>query len=89
MSTEFSYDPATGQRGAGFPAPGAHNPTAFNGPGYVWNPSQYPSDPLEEPYHAIPFEPGPLPENIQAGAVLGLDVGDAPAAGPIPSNIVV
>ncbi len=66
MSTEFSYDPATGQRGAGCPAPGAGQPS-WTGPGYDWQPSATEQDPHDVPFDTGPFEPGPLPENIQAG----------------------
>jgi hypothetical protein len=56
MSQYFSYDPATGQRGAGFPAPGADNPTGgFTDQWYgtdsgAWAPSDSPLDPHDEPY---------------------------------------
>ena len=50
MTQYFSFDPATGQRGAGFPAPGADNPTGgfrdqwYGTDGGAWAPNDSPLD---------------------------------------------
>jgi hypothetical protein len=64
----FSYDPATGQRGAGFPAPGMNMPAA-QAP-YQWDPNGSPADPHEVPFDDGAGSPdvGEIPDNIQVDA---------------------
>jgi len=71
MSRSFSFDPSTGQEGTSLPTPGEFAGAAFTGPGYIWNPQQYPNDPHDEQFVDVSDEPdgsvpvdGPLPENI-------------------------
>ena len=77
--TSFSFDPATGQRGAGFPAPGSNMPSSYSWDGGAWNPGNVESD---DPHD------GPLDVVSGDGVDFGDDnYGDDGAA--VASNIVV
>jgi hypothetical protein len=72
MTECFSFDPSTGARNAGFPAPGAAVGSYHDASGR-WTPSDAPQDPHCQPFEVGDEPPttGPVPDNIVAGPVPG------------------
>ena len=78
MSQSFSFDPATGQRGAGFPAPGANAPGGGLPRQPAWTPGNVSDDPHDMPFEVGGGPPmvGDVPSNIIRAADFGDDDGD-------------
>jgi hypothetical protein len=70
MATEFSFDPATGQRGAGFPPPGMGNPAGQSSVQWMPPADLQSSDPHEDPSEVGDEPPttAEVPSNIHRSA---------------------